>query len=201
MADTNQMSLREPEQTDWDKVGGSKYTAPPPAKDTTGRYIIYTGQLPSKIPTDQTDDDGYRVYLLDPVKLVKNGNGIDGVEIRFARVGLRPFKNGNNSAALLIKAAGVGAKPQKTAEYDKAVQMVAGKVAPFTIDWEARDKNSGELVRGYDNFPEDPLRPGFKKAVLKAGDTYRDANGEEQVVQSDVLFANARIRFFEAGKK
>lgn len=126
---------------------------------------------------------------------------MDGYEIRFARVGLKPWKNGNNGAAILIKATGVPSKPQSTADYDKAVNMVRGKVAPLTVDWEARDKNTGETVRGYENFPDDPTRPGQKKCILKAGDTYKDENGVEQTVKTDVLFANARLRFFEAGKR
>ena len=199
MSDIAQTGLKEPDQVDWDKVGGSKYVAPPPAKSADGRFIVYTGQLPNKIDTTETDDDGYRQYVLDPITLVKNGQGVDGVTIRFARVGLKPWKNGNNGTALLIKATGVASKPQSTADYDKAIGVVRGKVAPLTIDWQARDKNTGETVRGYDNFPEDPQRPGFKKAILKQGDTYKDENGVEQTVKADVLFANAQLRFFEAG--
>lgn len=200
MADAAGLTLKEPSQVDYDKLGSSKYTPPPPATDTAGKRITYTAQLPSTI-VEETNDDGYRTYLLDPIKLVKNGNGADGVEIRFARVSLKPFSNGNNSAALLVKAAGVMAKPQKTSEYDAAMKLVKGKIAPLTLDWEARDKDTGESVRGYENFPDDPQRPGFKKSVLRAGDVYTDENGAPQTVKSEVLFANARLRFFEAGKK
>ena len=199
MADMSGTNMKEPDQVDWDKVGGSKYTAPHKAKEGD-KFITYFGQLPSTIEED-TDDDGYRTYLLDPIKLVKNGNGVDGYTLRFSRVGLKPWKNGNNGTAQMIKAAGVTSKPQKTSEYDAAVKLVRGKVAPFTIDWSARNKGTGETVRGYDNFPDDPTRPGQKKSVLEAGDTYRDENGAEQVVKSEVLFANAQLRFFEAKSK
>lgn len=201
MSDNSQLALKEPEQVDWEKIGGSNYTPPPPAKDQAGKNIVYFGQLPNEIKVDETDDDGYRTYVLDPIKLVKNNNGADGYIIRFGSVSLKPWKNGNNSAALLIKAAGVNSKPQKTTEYDQVVRQLGKRVVPFTVDWEARNKDTGEKVRGYDNFPDDPSRPGMKKSILKAGDTYKDENGADQVVKSEVLFANARVRFFEAGKK
>ena len=199
MSDMSGTKLVEPNQVDWDKVGGSNYTPPPPAQDPTGKNIVYFGQLPTTI-TEETDDDGYRQYGLDPIKLVKNGNGVDGYIIRFARVGLKPWKNGNNGTAILIKGAGVNARPQTTAEYDSAMKAVRGKVVPFTIDWEARNKETGETIRGFENFPLDPARPGQRKTILKLGDTYT-LDGVEQTVKSEVLFANARVRFFEAKSK
>ena len=200
MSDMSGTKLNEPTQVDWDKVGGSSYTPPPPAQDAAGKNIVYFGQLPATITTDETDDDNYRTYTLDPIKLVKNGNGVDGYTIRFARVGLKPWKNGNNGTAILLKGAGVNTKPQTTAEYDKAMVQIKGRVVPFTIDWEARNKETGETIRGFENFPLDPTRPGQRKSILKAGDTYT-VDGVEQTVKSEVLFTNARIRFFEARAK
>lgn len=199
--DTAGLKLAEPTKVDWDKIGGGNYQAPPPAVDpTTGKNIIYFGQLPPIIAEEQ-DDEGYRSYLLDPIKVTKSGPGADGYVIRFTRVGLRPWSNGNNSAALLVKASGVPAKPQTTSEYDNAMKMVRGKIAAFSIDWKARNSETGEVVRGYANFPDDPARPGFKKAILKQGDTYTDPETKEtKVVKSDVLFANAVVRFFETKK-
>lgn len=201
MADVNGKNLAEPTQVDWDKVGGGSYTPPPAARDAAGNYIRYFGQLPLTVVED-VNDNQYRTYVFDPIKLVKNENkSVDGYELRFTRTSLQPFKNGSNSTAILLKAAGVQAKPQKTAEYDSAIKMVKGKVVPFSIEWQARNKETGETVRGYENFPDDPTRPGQKKSILKAGDTYRDQDGNEQVVQSEVLFANAQLRFFEAPRK
>lgn len=199
MADVNGKNLAEPTQVDWDKVGGGSFTPPPAAKDASGNYIKYFGKLPLNI-TEDVDNDQYRTYTLDPIKIVQSGEA-DGYELRFSRTSLKPFKNGNNSTAILIKAAGISAKPQKTAEYDSVIKQVKGKVVPLTLDWVARNKDTGEQVRGYENFPDDPTRPGKKKAILKAGDTYKDADGNEQVVQSEVLFANAQLRFFEIPKK
>lgn len=198
MSDMSGKNLQEPTQVDWDKIGGSAYTPPPQAQGPDGKFITYFGQLPTTVVEDATDE-GIRQYILDPIKLVKNGPGVDGYQLRFSRVGLKPFKNGSNSAAILIKAAGVQAKPQKLAEYDSAVKLVRGKVVPLTIDWQARNKDTGETVRGYQNFPDDPQRPGQKKSILKKGDTYT-ADGETRTVESDVLFANAQLRFFEAKK-
>jgi len=200
MTDMSGTKLNEPSQVDWDKVGGSNYIPPPPAQDASGKNIVYLGQLPTTI-VEETDDDNYRQYILDPIKLVKNGNGVDGYTIRFTRKGLKPFKNGGNGVAALLKGAGVNAKPQSTAEYDAAIKLARGKVVPFTIDWEARNKETGETVRGFTSFPEDPTRPGQRKTILKAGDTYIDTDGVPQTVKSEVLFANARVRFFEAKAK
>lgn len=200
--DMSGKGLQEPTQVDWDKLGASKFTPPPPAKDANGKYITYFGQLPSDIKEEvmETDDGSFRQYLLDPIKVVKSGSA-DGLELRFTRVSLKPFKNGNNAAALLLKAAGVAGKPQKTSEYDSAVKAVRGKVVPFTLDWRAYNKDTGEQIRGYDNFPNDDTRPGQKKVVLKEGDTYTDEDGNTQTVKSEVLFANAQVRFFESVKK
>lgn len=194
------VKLQEPEQVDWDKVGaGSSYTPPPPAKGVDGKAIVYFGQLPTNIVAE-VNDEGWRTYTLDPIKLVKNGPGVDGYTLRFTRTSLKPFKNGANSTALLLKAAGIVAKPQKTAEYDAVIKQVGGKVVPFTIDWEAKNKDTGEKVSGYENFPDDPQRPGFKKAILKKGDVVK-VDGAEHVIESEVLFANARQRFFEVKSK
>lgn len=199
-ADVTGNKLNEPNKVDWDKIGGSSFIPPPPAKDATGKYITYFGQLPATI-VEETDDDNYRQYVLDPIKLVKNGQGVDGYTIKFTRVGLKPWSNGNNGTAILLKGAGVSVKPQSTTEYDNAMKLTKGKVVPFTIDWRAYNKETGETVRGYDNFPEDPTRPGQRKVILKAGDTYLDSDGTQQVVKSEVLFANAQVRFFEAKAK
>ena len=200
--DMSGKGLQEPTQVDWDKLGASKFTPPPPAKDANGKWITYFGQLPTEIKEEEFDTDGGKVrsYLLDPIKVVKSG-AADGLELRFSRVNLKSFKNGNNSAALLLKAAGVAGKPQKTAEYDAAIKTVRGKVVPFTLDWRAKNRDTGEEIRGYDNFPNDDTRPGQKKVVLKAGDIYTDGDGNTKTVQSEVLFANAQVRFFESSKK
>ena len=212
MADTAGLTLKEPQQIDWDNYNpGKKYQAPPPAKGGDGKAIVYTGQLPNTIGTEQ-DNDGYRRYTLDPIKLIKNGNGVDGYVIRFTRASVKPFeKNGKvqNASAVgnVLRSAGVSAKPQRTAEYDAAMNAVKGRVISFTVDWEARNKETGETVRGYDNFPNDPDRPGQKKAILRGArtsedgrmipaDTYRDKEGNVQTVSSEVLFANARVRYF-----
>ena len=199
--DTAGLGLKEPQQIDWDNYNpGSKYQAPPVALGGDGKSIVYTGQLPTAIAAEQ-DDEGYRRYLLDPIKLVKNGSGADNYVIRFTRASIKPFeKNGKvqNASPVgnVLRSAGVSAKPQKTVEYDAAINAVKGRVVSFTIDWEARNKDTGETVRGYENFPDDPDRPGQKKAILKQGDVYKTREGETKTVQSEVLFANARVRYF-----
>jgi hypothetical protein len=205
--DTAQLNLREPEQLDWDALAkGSTYQAPPPAYDNQGRPIVFYGQA-SPVVTDPTKE-GYLQILLDPIKVVKSG-AADGTLIRFTRVSTRPFmKNGEpmrgnpNSLANYLRSAQVSAKPQNNADYVAAVKATAGKTFSFTADWEAYNKDTGETIKGYLNFPDDPERPGQKKSILKAGDvvTERDSKGNvigTKTVQSEVLFANLRLKFFQ----
>jgi hypothetical protein len=208
MADASGLNLKEPEPMDWEHYqdGGSKYQAPPPALGPDGKPITYYVQVPGKIENG-ADDEGNRTYLLDPLKVVKSGPEADGYEIRFTRVSTKKFTNKKTGSTVeassvgnFLRAAGVLAKPQKNSEYDAAVNLTKGKIVPITLDWTAKNKETGEAVFGYDNFPEDPLHPGRKKAILKQGDVYLDKDGVKQVVKSEVLFANARQRYFVTKK-
>lgn len=207
MNDIAQTGLREPEQLDWDTLGkGSNYIAPPPALDASGKPIVYYGVATGV--ADGATKDGYLQVLLDPIKIVKSGPA-DGYTLRFTRVSTQPFlKNGApmkgnpNSLANYLRACQVAAKPQTNSDYLAAVKAAGGKTFPFTIKWEAYNKETGEQVKGFENFPEDPERPGQRKSILKVGDVYtvRDAKGNivgTETVCSEVLFANARLRFFQ----
>jgi len=203
--DTAGTTLREPDPMDWDNYNpGSRYKVPPQVKGPDGKALTYYGQLPPPQKGVVTDgeDTGLREYLLDPIKLVKSGPA-DGYEIRYTRASIAKFYNKRTGQRMnasrvgnILKAAGIQAKPQTTAEYDAAMARTAGKVVPFTIEWYAKSKETGESVRGWDNFPDDPEFPGRKKAVLKTGDQYRDADGVWQDVKSEILFANAQVRYF-----
>lgn len=207
MSDVSQVNLKEPEQTDWDNYNpGGKYVAPPPAVGPDGKFIVYNGQVPGKIDLDVTPE-GYRSFLLDPIKLVKSGPA-DGYELRFTRVNVKKFLNkktnepGNmSSAGNFIKACGITAKPQSNKEWEAAVGLTKGRIFPLTLDWVAKNKDTGEEVRGYENFPieidANGVPTGRRKSILHQGDVL--PNG--QTVQSEVLFANARLRFFEFGGK
>jgi len=206
MSTVSGMNLKEPSEINWNDYNpGSKFQAPPPAVGSDGKAITYYGMIPTLTDAAfEVDNEGYRKYLLDPIKLVKSA-GYDGYALRFARASVKPYvdkKTGKpkNASAVgnLLRSCGISMKPQKTAEYDQAVKMCGGKIAAFTIDWSAKNKDTGEEVQGYENFPDDPTRPGFKKAILRAedGDQYRDKNGTWVPVTSEVLFANARLRFF-----
>lgn len=199
-SDVAGLNLKEPDQMDWDNFNpGGKYQPPPDALDASGKAIIYNAQLPTTLGSKETLDatqDGYRSFRVGPLTLVKNGNGADGYQIRFYTVSVKKFndREGNpinvSSAGKLIRAAGVNAKPQRNAEYEAAIKACAGRIVPIVIDWEARNKDTGEEVKGFENFPIDPAT-GRRKAILKAGDKL--SNGE--VVKSEVLFANARVRY------
>ncbi len=213
MSDVAQLNLKEPDQIDWSNYNpGSKYLPPPPAKGVDGKPITYFGQLPKEF-TFEADQEGYLQALVDPIVLTKNGQGVDGYSIRFTRVSVKQFQNKQgkpvnaSSFGNLLRAASSTAKPQKNAEYEFALKQVGGRVVPFTIEWRAKNKDTGEEVKGYDNFPDDPERPGFKKPILRAGDqvvSERDAQGKPiayKTITSDVLFANANVRYWQDPNK
>jgi len=202
MADTNQMNLREPDQMDWDAHDkGNTYQPPPPALDADGNPIIYQAQLPTDMGASTrlgVNRNGFRQFACGPVRFVKNGPGVDGYEIRFFDVSVEKYKSKStgepielSGASKLLRGAGIKAKPQKNAEWEQAIKLTSGKTIPVVIDWYAKDRETGQVIRGYENFPLDPDRPGRRKAILKAGDVL--PNGEK--VTSEVMFANAVVRY------
>lgn len=216
MSDTATTQLREPEQMDWNNYHtGSTYQAPPPALGPDGKAIIYHGQLPASYEAG-VSDDGLKTFLWDNIKCVRSGNGADGYTFRFTRVSVKKFvKNGKtlnaSTAGNLIKSAGIQAKPQTNAEYEQAMKQAANKLVHFTIDWEAKGKDTGEKIKGYLAFPPlDPMNPsGPRQSILRQGDYYfvLDDKGQLQPdgtggyqraqVKSEIIFANARVRFFQ----
>lgn len=214
MNDMAQVGLKEPERVDWEHYSSvSTYQPPPPALGPDGKPITYYG-VAEDVKVDERDDKGYLQVLIDPIKIVRSGPA-DGRIIRFTRASTRPFTRKNrdtgeeepvkgnpNKLANFLRACGLSAKPQTNSEYLASVQATKGKTFPFTLDWSAYNKETGERVDGYLSFPEDPERPGQRKTILKAGDLVieRDAKGNvtgTRTVQSEVLFANARLRYFQ----
>lgn len=217
MTDIAQTGLKEPEIVDWDKAfSGSSYVPPPPALGVDGKYIVYQGVVVTAAETEP--DEGYLNYILSPIKLVNSATH-NGYEILFTRASTRPYqvtdkntglkvnKKGNpNKLAEFLRACGLTAKPQHNSEYAAALKLAVGKTFPFVLDWTAYNKDNDEKVNGFLSFPEDPERPGQRKTILKAGDFYtvRDNKGnvlETKQVVSDVLFANARLKYFRDPSK
>lgn len=211
MSDTAQLGLREPEQTDWDNYNqGSKYAPPPVPIDSAGNLITFYGMAEGI--REDGDDDGYLQFVIDPVKIVL-GDGA-GQQVRFTYASTRPKMRKDRKSGELVpikgnptklgdylRACGSPAKPQTNDQYRAAVKVSTGKKFPFKADWYARNKDTGEFVSGYVNFPEDPERPGQKRAILRAGDvvTERDAQGNitgTRTIKSEILFANLRLRYF-----
>lgn len=212
MTDIAQQNLREPEKVDWDTAfAGSKYSAPPPAIGVDGKPIVYQAKVAEikESPGKGLDVD-YLNYQID-LKLI--GNGVEGTALRTwastrtfqKRNGEGNFENikGNpNALAKFLRSAGLQAKPTTNSEYKMAVKQVNGKPLNVTLDWVAENRETGESVRGFDNFPMDPEREGSRKSILKRGDIYteRDRQGNitaTKVVEAEVLFANARIKYFQ----
>lgn len=208
MSDMSQTNLREPDKTDWDNFNpGSKWVAPPEpyetnADGTLGKARVFTVQLPKDLNNPErrgTTGEGYRKFEIGPLTLVKNGNGADGQQVRYHTVSVKHFTNTKtgesknvSSAGLLIRAAGINTKPQTNAEYEQAVGQASGRLVNMTMDWRARDKDTGETVEGFVKFPIDPTT-GRRKAILKRGDQLTDGT----VVKAEVLFANLVGKFIQ----
>ncbi len=201
-----QQNLREPERTDWDNAyKGSKYAPPPPAYDDNGKPIVYQAKLKEIKEVDA--DEGYLNFQADftlvdhPDVSIRGWISARPFMRRNRETGeLEPMKGNPNKLGSLLKASGVAAKPQSNSEYRAAVKAINGRAIPLTIDWEARNKDLGETVRGYYSFPKDE-QTGMRKAILKKGDLAFETDAKNNitgthVVESEVLFANARLRYF-----
>ena len=207
MNDTAQLNLREPEQVDWNNVSGaSTYVPPPQVIGPDGKRVIFTGLvkgIEERVNPYAVDEDGraFINFQIDPIELVDAGR-YTGLTIRFAEASAKPFLKGkSNRLALFVASAGSQGKPQTNEQYRQVVKQLVGKRTRFTGDWEAYSKETGEKVKGYLSFPDDPDRPGEKKAILKKGDviTLRDYQGNvtgEHIVQAEVLFANLKVKNF-----
>lgn len=210
MTDISQQNLKEPEQTDWDTAyQTSKYQPPPPAVGADGKPIVYFAKVAEIKKADP--DQGYLNYTID-FALTRAGEH-DGARVRawastrpFMKRGedgtLVPVKGNPNSLGKFLKASGLSTKPQTNADYQAAVGQVNGRILGFTTDWSAYNKDTGEKVNGYNAFPDDPERPGQKKSILRAGDTVNELDSKGNIIGSrpvisDVLFANARVKYFQ----
>lgn len=222
MSDISQLNFTEPGQTDWDNYGKSGWTPPPPAKGPDGQYIVYTGVAKSigiEEAYPEKDDNGqtYLTLQLNDLTIADPGK-YQGYELKFTKAGRKPYtsvgpdgkrvpKKGNPSRlGDYLRSAGSQGKPQTNPEYLATAKQAAGRKFQFSIEWEAKDKDTGEQIKGYDAFPDDPINGG-KKAILKEGDFYNELGadnkptGNQKKVQAKTLFANARVRFFVTPKK
>ena len=215
-------NVKEPEQMDWDNYNpGSTYQAPPPALTAEGNPILYTALVPTEIGStvngkaDPTKD-GFAQWTLDPLILQSSLTDptltpiVKGYKIRFASVNTKKYtgRDGKptnaSSVGNFLRSAQVVAKPQDNKQYEMAVQQAKGRPVTVVLDWTARNKDTQEEIRGYKNFPLiDASNPSLgRKSILHRGDTYTDKDGQTQTVTSEVLFANARVRYFtDASKK
>lgn len=211
MNDIAQYNLAKVPQVDWENYG-KQTIAPPDALDAGGKPIVYFGV--AEAATEQEPVDGYLSYLVDPIVLVGGATG-NGYQIRFTRVNARPYgsgspagpKKGNpNKLADFLRSTGLQAKPINEDQFRACVQQVVNlkRQFGFTIDWYAKDKQTGEVVKGFNAFPVGP--DGKRKWVLHAGDVINtlDAKGQPTgattVLKAETVFANAELKYFRDPK-
>lgn len=214
MSDIAQQNLKEPAQVDWEGYGKSGWVAPPIPVNPDGTARIFYGVATGELDDPDTlTGEPLLQYKFDPIKIVKSGQDADGYEVRFTRASVRPYtylkdgvrvpKKGNpNALADYLRAVGLQAKPQTNSEYQASVKAASNKLFGFIADWEAYGKEANERIKGYNAFPVDPKNPGQRSAILHAGDVVQvldnkgNPTGETQVIKSEVLFANLKLRYF-----
>ncbi len=211
--DLSQLDLNAPEKMDWDNYHeGSNYRRPPTPIGNDGKPVVFNLKVPNEITFGATQNKDLTIEIgvgrdNPGLTIVKSGNGADGYEVRNMRASIKKWVNKKtgqpmnvSQAGNFLRSAGVQAKPQTPQEYATAAMATRGKVVRATLDWSAYDKTTGEEIEGYANFPDDPERPGEKKAIVNRGDIYTDKNGITRTAQAEVMFANARVRFFQTPK-
>jgi len=198
---THMETLQQPEKIDWNNHhAGSSYQRPPEAQEN-GQDIVYKAVLPKDLASParlKVTNEGLRAFEFGPVQLQLGAGRV--AEIKYFTQSVKKFTNRTtgkvlevNGVSKLLRAAGFAGKPNTNAEYEAAVKAIAGRPISLIIDWRAYNKDTSEEVRGYANFPDDPERPGKKMAVLKQGTLL--PNGD--TVKSEILFANAQVRYVQ----
>lgn len=214
-ANVSGTKLNQPNPANWDKHNETKkvWQAPPVPLDAQGNRIIFTGTMPPKegIIFGETQSN-YRNYRITPITVEKPTGA--GYQILNTFVNLVPWTGkgeGMSGGSVFVAAVlGPNVRPVTNDDYDKALLLAARRPVQFTATWEARNRDTGEEVKGYLAFPEEldaEGKPtGKRKAILKQGDEYYilDKRGNRigtERVRAEALFANLVVDRFVSSKK
>lgn len=170
------MPFEPPDYDNYDDGAPQGSYAPPDPGRYTGKVPLITDEAFGKT------QEGYLSVLVDPIEILGNG----GHTVRFTYLSAKKYKNREASQVTdFLRSCGIAARPKTNEEVKAAVKQASGRTFQFGLDWEARNKTTGEKVKGKANFPQDPADPNKKLPYIL--DTV-DANKR--------WWANGRIRYF-----
>jgi hypothetical protein len=191
MSDAVQLDLDAQFGIDWDHYDtGSKLTPPPQATDGAGAPITYFGQVAPEVaslPDEQLFSktlEGNLKVTIPSITLINNGNGVDGITLKFVRMSGKRYTNKKtglptNASQLgnYIRSAQLASlKPNSEETFKAAVRASAGRMVAFQLDWSVYDKQAKkEVLKGYGNFAgpmgqKDPfvVTPDNRKLIARA---------------------------------
>lgn len=185
MADLSGLNLKKLDPTNWDEYppGGGVRKRPHPA----GKYFA---KAPALKDIKFDTQDGHLRFVNKATIQDADPERDDTV---FDYVNNKPFAKGKRKGASrmgdFLRAVGSDATPGADhQEWADAVEEAAEGVFPFILDWDAYDSEEEKQVADtYDDFPDDPNRPGEKLPYIEV----TRANGDRKR-----LAARQRIKFY-----
>lgn len=179
---TTALDVKIPDPAMFDDYDVGGWTPPPQAKQLgpTGKpeYIQYRLTAPDASKFEfKADRNGYWMAV------------VDGFEVLGANYTLRkeylsaaPFpkkdKAGNvvgtrnaSTVGNYFRAHGLTARPASAQEYESYAIATANREFGATLDWSAYDSERGvEVATKWEQFPDDPEKPGQKLPYIEAGE-------------------------------
>ena len=148
MTDINSLDLKEPETSYWDdyedpKSGGS------------GSALLPKGEYLVQIVPGSMDFQADKQRNLVAVTTLRVLDGPEaGKEVRFQRFSVRPYPYRRGSeAGDLLRVVRPGVTPRSNTEWEQALRGCEGMPFKAYGDWEAYDKQTGQSLKGMENFP------------------------------------------------
>jgi hypothetical protein len=168
--DISGLKLKKVDKTDWDQypAGGGGPIAPP---HLPGRYYF---KVPDVKDMQFEAKDGDLVCIMD-LSIENPEAGKDAI-LKFERISTKPYQKGKRKGATragdFLRACGSDAKPgSDPQEWADAIAECALAVGQCWVDWDCYD-SEGEvsLADSYDDFPDDPNKPGEKLPYIVKGE-------------------------------
>ena len=150
-------TLQAPDPEQWDAY--DRPALPPPPSQ---RYLF---RAPETFTYE--DHDGMLRVVVAPLEIIDAPEGTDG-RIRFDRCSAKPRTMGRlaGSSRLTDYLRACGVEPvrsQNVQDWVTAIEQTAGAHFEAMLDWDCYDSETKEqLVRTYQDFPDDPENPGVK---------------------------------------
>jgi hypothetical protein len=140
--------------------------------------VVVTGQV-ADVVTITKNNSGYLNISAGPVQILDET--YKGARVQYADFSAKRWKNQNTSFALqFLAACGIDARPTTPEEYKQLAEACAGRTFQFTVQWRGKNPDTGELIEGMENFPQN--EDGTYQSMIRRGEGLKP------------IFANLRIR-------